>query len=472
MSTAEQPNEQAKFLTGSLTKHIITMSLTSAVGFVALFVVDLVDMLFISMLGVDELAAAVGFAGTVMFMTTSISIGLGITGGAMVAKSLGQGSAERATEQLTHVLIVGIVFAICFAAALYANLFELTGLIGATGETQALAVSYLKILIPTMPILLIGIVCSAALRSYGAARLSMIVTVVAGVVNAVLDPIFIFVLDMGLDGAAWASVASRVSVAGTGVWYITRRFGGFAGLNLPALARDLRPIAAIAIPAMLANVAAPVGGAYVTRAAAEFGEAAVAGMAIIGRVTPIAFALIFAMSGSIGPIIGQNFGAGQHDRVRQAFNRSILLIVVYVFPAVAVLFLLRGTIADMFNAQGVARDLIYLFCGPLSLAWIFTGIIFLGNAAYNNLGHPFYSTWVNWGRNTLGIVPFVYLGSRMWGAEGVLIGQMAGSVFIAITSFILAERLMRSSERDQQVPKDETGFVKHRRAINILHTRR
>lgn len=466
------PAEQAKFLSGSLTRHIITMSLTSAVGFVALFVVDLVDMLFISMLGVDELAAAVGFAGTVLFMTTSVSIGLGITGGALVAKSLGQGSPERATEQLTHVIVVGVAFAICFAALLYVNLDGLTGLIGATGKTQELAVSYLKILIPTMPILLVGIICSAALRSHGAARLSMAVTIVAGVVNAVLDPIFIFVLDMGLDGAAWASVASRISVAATGVWYISRRFGGFSGPSLSALAKDLRPIAAIAIPAMLANVAAPVGGAYVTRAAAEFGESAVAGMAIIGRVTPIAFALIFAMSGSIGPIIGQNFGAGRHDRVRQTFNRSILLIVIYVFPAVTVLYLLREFIADMFNAQGVARDLIYLFCGPLSLAWIFTGVIFLGNAAYNNLGHPFYSTWVNWGRNTLGIVPFVYIGSQLWGAEGVLIGQMAGSVFVAIASFILAERLMGAAARNQIAPTEDPAFVKHRRAFNILHSRR
>ena len=82
--------QQAKFVTGGLTKHIVTMSLTSAIGFVALFVVDLADMLFISMLGIDELAAAIGFAGTILFMTTSISIGMAIAGGAMVARSLGE----------------------------------------------------------------------------------------------------------------------------------------------------------------------------------------------------------------------------------------------------------------------------------------------------------------------------------------------------------------------------------------------
>ncbi|MEN8831971.1 MAG: MATE family efflux transporter [Pacificibacter sp.] len=464
--------EQAKFLTGNLTQHIVTMSLTSAVGFLALFVVDLVDMLFISMLGIDELAAAVGYAGTILFMTTSISIGMGITGGAMVAKSLGQGDSARATEVLTHVLMIGFAFAVVIASVLYANLHGLTALIGASGETQELAISYLKILIPTMPVMLVGIVASAALRSHGAANLSMMVTLVAGVVNAILDPIFIFVLDLGLDGAAYASFAARFAMAGTAVFYLARRYGGFTGLSFAGVLRDFKPIAAIAIPAMLANIAAPVGGAYVTFAASEFGEAAVAGMAVIGRVTPIAFALIFTMSGSIGPIIGQNFGAGKHDRVRKAYNSSMVLIVVYVIPVVAVLYLLRGVIADVFNATGTARDLIYLFCGPLSLAWIFNGVIFISNASYNNLGHPFYSTWINWGRNTLGIIPFVYVAAQIWGAEGVLIGQMMGGAFAALVAFILSERLMKKSEQDAIPNLKDPAFKDHQRAFKITHLRR
>ncbi len=465
-------NGQAKFLSGSLTKHIISMSLTAAMGFIALFIVDLADMLFISMLGIDELAAAVGYAGTILFITTSISIGMAIAGGALIARSLGENKAKRATELLTHVLIVGVTFAVIFAAIIYTNLSDLTGLIGAKGKTQALAISYLEILVPTMPVLMIGIVASAALRSHGAAKLAMMVTLIAGVVNAVLDPIFIFALDMGLEGAAWASVISRLSLAGAALWYIIRRYGGFVWLSPSAIGRDLRLIAAIAIPAMLANVATPVGSAYVIKVMAEFGDAAVAGIAIIGRVTPIAFALIFAMSGAIGPIIGQNFGAGKHDRVRTSFNSSIILIVIYVFPVVVALYFLRVPIADMFNAQGVARDLIFLFCGPLSLAWIFTGVIFVANAAYNNLGHPFYSTWVNWGRNTLGIIPFVYFGAQYWGAEGVLIGQMMGGVFVAIVSFILAERLMiKSANNGHESPVEPDSF-KHQSSFKILHHRR
>lgn len=463
---------QARFLTGSLTQHIITMSLTAAVGFLALFVVDVVDMVFISMLGVAELAAAVGFAGSILFMTTSVSIGFSIAAGALVARALGEGHPERASAVLTHVLALGFVFALGFAAIIYVSLPGLTALVGATGQTQELALSYLRILIPTMPILMMGMIASAALRSHGAANLSMMVTIIAGVVNAILDPIFIFVLDMGLDGAAWASVAARVSIAATALWFITRRYGGLTSCSTIEILKDTRTVAALAIPAMLANIATPVGNAYVTRAAAAFGEEAVAGMAVVARLTPIAFALIFAMSGAIGPIIGQNFGAGQHDRVREAFNRAIVLTLIYVVPVVVVLFILRAPIADLFGAQGTARDLIYLFCGPLSLAWVFNGIIFIANASYNNLGHPFYSTWINWGRNTLGVVPFVAIGAAIWGAEGVLIGQMAGGILVALVALWLAARVMYRAQDGAPKMADRPTFLPHRRAFTVLHHRR
>lgn len=96
-------NTQAKFLTGGLTNHIICMSVTASIGFIALFVVDLVDMIFISMLGIKELAAAIGYAGSILFFTTAISIGLSIAAGALIAKSLGEGKADRASEILTHI---------------------------------------------------------------------------------------------------------------------------------------------------------------------------------------------------------------------------------------------------------------------------------------------------------------------------------------------------------------------------------
>jgi hypothetical protein len=161
-----------------------------------------------------------------------------------------------------------------------------------------------------------------------------------------------------------------------------------------------------------------VGQAFVTRAMAEFGEAAVAGMAIVARLTPVAFGVIFALSGAVGPIIGQNAGAGEGARVRRAYRDALLFTAVVVVPISLILFLLRGPIVALFDAEGVTVELVYLFCGPLALAFFFNGMLFVSNAAFNNLGHPFTSTLLNWGRHTLGTILPVILFAGLFGATG------------------------------------------------------
>jgi Na+-driven multidrug efflux pump len=107
-----------------------------------------------------------------------------------------------------------------------------------------------------------------------------------------------------------------------------------------------------------------------------------------------------------------------------------------------ILFLLRGPLADLFHAEGVTRDLIFLFCGPLCLLFFFNGLIFIANAACNNLGRPFQSTLVNWGRHTLGTVPFAMWLGAVWGASGVLIGQAVGGVLFGLLALWLALRII------------------------------
>jgi len=90
------------------------------------------------------------------------------------------------------------------------------------------------------------------------------------------------------------------------------------------------------------------------------------------------------------------------------------------------------------------RDLVYLFCGPLALLWFFNGMIFVGNAVCNNLGRPFWSTLVNWGRHTVGTIPLALWLSGTWGAEGVLIGQAIGGVIFGLAAAWLALMAIRS----------------------------
>ncbi len=306
------------------------MSLTASVGLMAVFLVDFVDMVFISMLGKAELAAAVGYAGAVLFFTTSFGIGMAIAAGALVARALGAGETDLARQRATNSLLLGTAFGAVFAALVWGNLPMLVALLGASGETLDLAVHYLRIIIPTLPLLIVGMVGGAILRAHGDARRAMMATIWAGVVNAVLDPILIFGLDLELTGAALASVAARVTIAATALLPIIRHYGGFTRPTASGLRTDLAPVAAIAGPAILTQLATPIGQAYVTRAMAEFGEDAVAGMAIVARMTPVAFGVLFALSGAVGPIIGQNHGGGRPDRVRRTFADALLFTAIVV----------------------------------------------------------------------------------------------------------------------------------------------
>ena len=461
---------QAVFLEGSLFKHISIMSLTSSVGLMAVFLVDFVDMIFISMLGKEELAAAVGYAGAVLFFTTSFGIGMAIAGGALVARALGEGDEALARRRAATTLIFGFIFGSIFAAIVWLNLPALVALLGASEATQDLAVGYLRIIIPSLPFLLVGMVGGAILRAHGDARRAMTATIVGGLVNAVLDPILIFGLDMELTGAAIASVCARVAIAAVALIPIFRHHGGLAWPALPDLRLDLRPIFALAAPAILTQLATPVGQAFVTRSMASYGEEAVAGMAIVARLTPVAFGIVFALSGAVGPVIGQNFGAGLQDRVRRTYYEALLFAAIVVAVVSGILFGLREPIAALFTATGDARALLFLFCGPLALLFFFNGMIFVSNASFNNIGYPYTSTWVNWGRHTIGTILPVLVFSAWLGAEGVLIGQAVGGVVFGVLSFVLVRRVMARTPPD--LPTEKEPFQRQARQIVLFDHRR
>lgn len=441
-SGAARPGGQAKFVEGNLFRHIAVMSLTNSVGLMAIFAVDLVNMIFISMLNQEDITAAVGYAGAILFFTTSFGIGLSIAVSALVARAVGQRNLEMAREKATNGLILGIGFGIVFSAVVFAFLPQIVSLLGAVGKTHDLTVHFLRIVTPAQPFLMVGMIGGAILRSHGDAKRAMAATLWGAVANAVLDPILIFGLHMDLTGAAIASVVSRVVIAGVSLLPVIKHYGGFDRPTVAGLKADLRPVYAIAGPAILTQVATPIGQAFVTRMVSGYGEAAVAGMAISGRLTPVALGIIFALSGAIGPIIGQNYGAGRMDRVRQAFIDALKFTAIVIVIVTILLYLLRAPIADLFHAQGLTRDLVYLFCGPICLLFFFNGAIFVANAACNNLGKPLMSTLINWGRHTIGTVPFAWWFSTYWGAQGVLIGQAVGGIIFGILGVWLALRMI------------------------------
>ncbi|MEL6517717.1 MAG: MATE family efflux transporter, partial [Pseudomonadota bacterium] len=178
--------------------------------------------------------------------------------------------------------------------------------------------------------------------------------------------------------------------------------------------------------------------------------------------------VIFALSGAVGPIIGQNYGAKDHARVRRAFWDALIFTGIVVVAISVALFFLRGPIVALFSATGITAELVILFCGPLALAFFFNGMIFVGNAAFNNLGHPYYSTWINWGRHTVGTIVPVLIFGAWFGAAGVLIGQSVGGLLFGVISIWLGLRVM--NERGGTVEREP--FARQARLFQLLNHRR
>lgn len=438
---------QMKFLTGSTMHHVLTMTATGAIGLIAVFVVDLLNLFYISRLGHKELAAAIGYSGTLLFFVTSIAIGISIAATALTSRALGRGDRHQAKQLAGASLILMATIMVCLIVLSLPFLNQLIALLGATGETARLAVRFMYIVLPSSILLGLGMCLSALLRSVGDARRAMYVTLGAGAATAVLDPIFIFGFNLGIDGAAIATSLARVVMVVLGFNAVLKIHGLFAWPPVSVFKRELKPFMAIALPAVLTQIATPVGNAFVTQSIAQFGDSAVAGWAVIGRVIPVAFVVLFALSGSIGAILGQNYGAKRFDRLRSTMNDSMIITVIYVLVVWLLLALGRNLLADAFGAQGTAHELITFFCVFVAGSFLFNGILFVSNTAFNNLGFAFYSTALNWGRATLGVIPFVWLGAQWYGAKGALAGYGLGVVFFGVLAGVLCFRVLRQIEK-------------------------
>lgn len=157
--------------------------------------------------------------------------------------------------------------------------------------------------------------------------------------------------------------------------------------------------------------------------------------------------MIFALSGAIGPIVGQNFGAREFDRVKESLTRAIQFCCAYVLAVSVLLFFSRNLIVDVFDMKGDAADLILFFCRYIAVFFVFSGILFVANASFNNLGKAKYSSLFNVGKATVGTVPFVYFGAQWGGAYGVLIGQVLGSMIFGVLGVIVAYRLVEHARQ-------------------------
>ncbi|GJD35591.1 MATE family efflux transporter [Methylobacterium aerolatum] len=433
------PEDQGRFVTGPVLRHVLVMSATGSVGLMAIFVVDLLSLLYVSRLGDPALTAAVGLASVVQFFATAVNIGLMIAAGALVARAVGARDRVLARRLSASAMALGVLVAGLLSAAMLPFAKPMLAAIGAKDEALAVADLFLRITLPSNALLALGMLFTGLLRAIGEAGRAMWVTLGGAIVTAFLDPLLIFAAGLGVEGAAITVCVARATFVAIG-WYGLRRHGMLRRPRLREVVEDAPAMAAIAGPAVATNLAPSVASAFLTHLFAGYGPDAIAAAAVIDRLTPVAFGGLFALSGAVGPILAQNWGASRFDRMGATLSACVRTVLIYAAVVWLGLILLRSELAALFQLKGLAAELFTFFCLVGGAMWFFNGLLFLGNAAFNNLGFPLRSTLLNWGRATVGTVPPAYLGSALYGPKGILIGMGVGSLVFGLAGVVLARR--------------------------------
>ena len=437
---------QGRFLTGSTMGHVLRMTLAGTAGITFMFLVDAANLFWISQLGEVQLLAAIGFAFAIQFFSISFGLGLMIAATAIVSKSIGQSRYELARQQASSAMILAVLVQAIVAFIILIYRQQLVALSGAEGETAALTERYLLWTLPTLPIMAIGLVGGAILRAEGDAFRAMLVTMLSGGVAMLVDPILIITLDLGLDGAALALWISRLAMAGLALWFVIGKHNLMARPTVKQLGATSGLFFAISIPVILTQLASPVANYLLTTVISEFGDSAVAAWAVINRLTVVAFGGIFSLSGAVGGIFGQNFGAQKFDRLRSTYRDAIFFCLGYTVLAWAILMLATEFIANIFNLDAEGAEILWAFTHIGAATFIFTGVMFVANAAFNNMGKPVWSTLLNWFRDGLLTLPAALWLSGVFAASGVIYAQGLVAIVTGVLAIVWGFRFIKIAQ--------------------------
>ena len=442
-------------LSAPIPKTIRDMTIPMIFGMVTLMLFNLVDTFFVSLLGTDPLAA-ISFTFPVTFTVISLAIGLSIGTSAIIAKALGAGNLEEARFDGAVALIVSALFVSVLAFIGYIYIDPIFSLLGAKQDLMPFIYDYMHVWFIGSIFLITPMIGNAVLRASGDTKTPSIIMGSAGLINAILDPIFIFGLGpipaMGIKGAAIASVIA---------WAV----GVFLILYLLIIKKNLlslnsknqtfilatKKMLKIGLPAAGANMLTPIAMGIMTAIVASHGAEAVAAFGVGSRIESISSIVVLALSMTLPPFISQNFGAGKFNRVAMAYKTTLKFILIWQFALYLLLIVFSGVIANIFASSEGVISIIKLFIWILPLGYGLQGVIILSNSSFNALHKPMNALFMSVIRLFAFYVPLAYLGNLYWGIHGLFIGALIGNVFTAIISYRWFCQTLQSIESNEQI---------------------
>lgn len=435
--------EQKKYLADqSLPRALFSMTWPMLFGVVAIMSFQLVDSIFISMLGMQPLAA-LGFTLPMQQLLIGVQIGIGIAATALISRALGAGKPERAKHLGGLVVLTGCCVSFLLCTAIWLLRLPILNALGASADLLPYTESYWLPWLGSAWLAALLYYANSISRANGDTRLPGLMMVFTSVLNMLLDPLFIFVFGWGLPGAAYATMVA--CLAGAAIMYsriIQHHWLAYDPSKLPTWPA-LRMIFNTSAPAMLSQLMPGTAALIATRLVASFGGSAIAAWTLGSRLEMFSIVIVLALTMALPPMVGRLLGSQQLDRVhalvRIAARFVLVLQIVIALFWMASRWLIAPALAPDMDTETYLMS--YMLWVPSSYAAL--GVCMLMVSVSNALGMPLRAVWISTLRLFVCYLPGLWLGATLAGMSGLYVGVLLGNVAAGILAWVLYKKGMR-----------------------------
>lgn len=444
---------KAVYTHGPIGRTMLKNGIAMIAGTIAICGYNIVDTYFVGQLGTVPLAA-MGFTFPVIMLIGCIFHGLANGVMAPTAQLLGNNKHSNAARIVSSGFIIIMIFSLLLAGIGVACSTPLFKKLGAAGETLEQVNGYMNIWYIGCFTASIGALANSILVGAGSPKISGFMMMTGMVLNAVLDPIFIFgwcgMEPMGIRGAALATVISQLVSAAVNIYFVRHKHHLIVFEVIPwrVLRAAAWQITRYAVPSSVSMMMMPIGGALVVKMTSFFGDAAVAASAAAGRLEVVAFIFPMALGITLMPTIGQNFGAKLYSRIRECHHFSMTFAFFFLLVMGGIFFVLAPWAASKFSSDPEVQRI--MITALRIIPWSFWGIEIhrYSGFFYTGCNRPIITAYLNVFRIFVLLVPLSYLGYKTGRVEGIFFARMLADFIAGIAGYIISGRMVKRLPKD------------------------
>ena len=452
--------QQAQF--ERMTQHkvpglIVSLGIPTVISMLVSSLYNMADTYFVSKLG-TEASGAVGIVFSLMALIQAVGFTLGMGSGSLVSRLLGEQRQQEAERTASSGLFAAIVFGLLLTVLGLIFLTPLMRMLGATSTILPYARDYGRYILLGAPVMTASFVLNNLLRSQGMAKLAMVGITTGGVLNVILDPLFIFTLKLGTAGAAIATLISQCISCGI-LAYMFLQGKTALSLSWKSISRSARSYLEIiktGLPSFCRQGLASASTVALNHAAGLYGDFAIAGMSIVSKI----FMLLFSVSLGIGqgyqPVVGYNYGARKYGRVRQAISFTFTVGFLLMTFFGIVMFAAAPAVMDWFIEDPQAADF-----GTKALRWQCCSLplIPIGvmcNMTFQSIGQSWTATLLSCARQGYFFLPLILLLPSVFGAAGIQMAQAFADLLTSLLCLPFGIHFLKSlSQKSASAPQPD-----------------